>query len=150
MLPQFQVLEVPAADTLRVSTKRGVAESWKDSAFVQGKVVSVLVLDLSGTPLIPCSEKRATKLLAGGRARVHGVLPFVIRLTDRHASSCTFHLLRLKLDHGSKCTGLALVRESEQVHDTGEVFRSAAVLNLFELIHRGSQISERLSARSAM
>lgn len=89
-------------------------------------------------------------MLAAGRARVHRVLPFVIRLTDRYASSCTFQPLRLKLDPGSKFSGLALVRESEQVHDTGEVLRSAAVLNLFELIHRGRHISERHPARSAM
>jgi len=100
---------------------------------------------------MPCSEKRARLLLERGRARVHRVVPFVIRLTDRRAASSAFQPLRLKLDPGSKVTGLALVRETESVEaDTGEVHRQAAVLNLFELLHRGAQISQTLTARSAM
>lgn len=90
---------------------------------------------------MPCSEKRARLLLARGRARVHRLLPFVIRLVDRHARSCEFQQLRLKLDPGSKTTGLALVREQEE--------GGIAVLNLFELIHRGRQISEALTQRRA-
>lgn len=100
---------------------------------------------------MPCSEKRARQLLARNRARVHRVTPFVIRLTDRQVHSCQFQPLRLKLDPGSKATGMALVRETETVEaETGEVRREAAVLNLFELLHRGAQISEALTARSAM
>ncbi len=48
--------------------------------------MSVFVLDRSGQPLMPCSEKRARKILESGRARVHRLLPFVIRLTDRKQS----------------------------------------------------------------
>jgi 5-methylcytosine-specific restriction endonuclease McrA len=113
--------------------------------------VAVFVLDRGGKPLMPCSEKRARLLLERGRARVHRVLPFVIRLIDRQADSCDFQPLRLKLDPGSKTTGLALVRETEHVDPgTGELERGAAVLNLFELVHRGRQISEALTARAAM
>lgn len=43
----------------------------------------VYVLDRSGKPLMPCSEKRARLLLARGRARVHRQMPFAIRLIDR-------------------------------------------------------------------
>jgi 5-methylcytosine-specific restriction endonuclease McrA len=100
---------------------------------------------------MPCSEKRAKLLLARGRARVHRVVPFVIRLIDRHVESCASQALRLKLDPGSRITGMALVRDTEIiVPATGEIQRGAAVLNLFELVHRGRQISETLTARRAM
>jgi 5-methylcytosine-specific restriction endonuclease McrA len=78
-------------------------------------------------------------------------MPFVIRLTDRDRASSQLQLMRLKLDPGSKATGLALVVDSETLDTaTGERRRGAAVLNLFELVHRGRQISEALTARSAM
>jgi hypothetical protein len=64
--------------------------------------VAVFVLDRSGKPLMPCSEKRARLLLERGRARVHRVLPFVIRLADRHVVDCELQPLRIKLDPGSK------------------------------------------------
>ena len=110
--------------------------------------MAVFVLDKQGRPLMPCSEKRARLLLARGRARVHRVVPFVIRLVDRSYGSCAFQPLRVKLDPGSKTTGLALVRDIESIDQTtGEVIREAAVQNLFELVHRGRQISEALTAR---
>ena len=113
--------------------------------------MSVGVLDRSGKPLMPCSEKRARLLLERGRARVHRLLPFVIRLTDRQVADCALQPLRLKLDPGSRGTRLALVRDTEPVDAaTGEIRRGAAVLNLFELLHRGRQISEALTARRQM
>jgi hypothetical protein len=113
--------------------------------------VAVFVLDSSGKALMPCSEKRARLLLARARARVHRVVPFVIRLVDRHVQSSTLQPLRIKLDPGSRTTGLALVRDTGHVDaSTGEIQRGAAVLNLFELVHRGRQISEALTARRAM
>ncbi len=100
---------------------------------------------------MPCSEKRARLLLERGRARIHRLVPFVIRLADRQQAACNLQSLRIKLDPGSKTTGLALARDIETVDTTtGEVCREAAVLNLFELIHRGRQISEALTARRAM
>ena len=100
---------------------------------------------------MPCSEKRARLLLERGRARIHRVLPFVIRLVDRHTSDCAFQSLEIKLDPGSKITGIALVRAKEQtIIETGEVKKEVAALNLFELTHRGRQISEALTARRAM
>jgi 5-methylcytosine-specific restriction endonuclease McrA len=113
--------------------------------------VSVYVLDRIGKPLMPCSEKRASKLLAAGRARVHRLQPFVIRLVDRTQDECTLQPLRLKLDPGSKATGAAVVRDIESIDaTTGEVRRSAAAVNLLEIIHRGRQISEALTARRQM
>jgi 5-methylcytosine-specific restriction endonuclease McrA len=113
--------------------------------------MSVYVLDRSGEPLMPCSEKRARLLLERGRARVHRVVPFVIRLIDRKQADCAYQRLRIKLDPGSRVTGLALVRDVETVDPaTGEISRGAAALNLFDLVHRGRQISEALTARRQM
>ena len=103
--------------------------------------MAVFVLDRNGKALMPCCEKRARLLLERGRARVHRVLPFVIRLTDCSAEACAFQVLRLKLDPGSKTTGIALVREFNG---------GIAVLNLFDLLHRGRQIVEALIARRSM
>jgi 5-methylcytosine-specific restriction endonuclease McrA len=101
----------------------------------------VFVLDKHGKALMPCTEKRARLLLASKRARVHRVLPMVIRLTDRLVENSQFQTLNLKLDPGSKTTGIALNR----VVDNGE-----AVLDLFDLVHRGSLISKKLLSRNQM
>jgi 5-methylcytosine-specific restriction endonuclease McrA len=102
--------------------------------------VAVFVLDRTGKALMPCSERRARLLLERGRARVHRVLPFVIRFIDRTADFCAFQPLRLKLDPGSRVTGMALVRAFNG---------GVAVLNLFDLMHRGRQISEALTVRAS-
>jgi 5-methylcytosine-specific restriction endonuclease McrA len=89
---------------------------------------------------MPCTEKRARLLLERGRARVHKLMPFTIRLVDLDAEDCECQSLRVKLDPGSKTTGMALVRETAEKN-------GVAVINLFELMHRGQQISEALTAR---
>lgn len=91
---------------------------------------------------MPCSEKRARLLLERGRARVHRRVPFVIRLVDRKQPDCALPPLRLKIDAGSKVTGMALVQDKEN----STVF----VINLFELAHRGHAIRDALTARRAM
>lgn len=113
--------------------------------------MSVYVLDRSGQPLMPCSEKRARLLLARGRARVHRQMPFAIRLIDRQVQSSVLQPIRIKLDPGSKATGLTVVRIAEHVLvSTGEIQTEVAVLNLIEILHRGRQISETLTARRQM
>ena len=113
--------------------------------------MAVFVLDTQGQALMPCTEKRARLLLARGRARVHRLVPMVIRLVDRQVASCDLQPLRLKLDPGSKTTGLALVRDAQIIDpQTGEMQTAAVVLNLMELVHRGKQISEALTARRQM
>ena len=113
--------------------------------------MSVFVLDKEGLALMPCTEKRARLLLQRKRARVHRLTPFVIRLVDRQVADCSFQPLRVKIDPGSNHTGLALVRDAEQTDTaTGAVKSGVVVLNLFELVHRGRQISEALTSRRAM
>jgi 5-methylcytosine-specific restriction endonuclease McrA len=100
---------------------------------------------------MPCTEKRGRQMLARGRARVHRLVPLVIRLTDRAAKTCALQPLRIKLDPGSKTTGLGLVRDVTVVDaETGELGTGAAVLSLMDLVHRARQISEALTARRSM
>ncbi|WP_269900265.1 RNA-guided endonuclease IscB [Paenalcaligenes faecalis] len=113
--------------------------------------MAVFVIDRRQAPLMPCSEKRARLLLARGRARVHRLIPFTIRLIDREVAQSTLQPLELKIDPGSKTSGLALVRNNNTVNaETGKITATAHVLNLFELTHRGFQISKALTARSQM
>jgi 5-methylcytosine-specific restriction endonuclease McrA len=78
-------------------------------------------------------------MLERGRARVHRVFPFTIRLVDRRDGER--QNVAFKVDPGSKTTGVALVRQTKE---------TAHVLSLIELEHRGARISENLHARSAL
>jgi len=112
--------------------------------------MAVFVLDKKKHPLMPCSEKRARLLLEQGRARVHRLVPFTIRLVDRLQEESVLQSVRLKLDPGSKTTGMALVREEETVDNTtGEILRKATVLMLLNLKHRGHAIRDTLTQRRA-
>ncbi len=105
--------------------------------------MSVFVLDRLKKPLMPCSEKRARLLLRRKRAVVHRLWPFTIRLKDRTHTTSQMQPVALKLDPGSKTTGVALVR----VEDTaqGEVHHA---LHLAELSHRGQQVHQALRQRA--
>jgi len=100
---------------------------------------------------MPCTEKRARKLLGSGRARVHRLFPFAIRLTDRRLQDSALQPLRLSLDPGSKTTGFALARAETPVYaDTGELGEPVMHLRfLMELVHRGARIRKLLHSRAA-
>jgi 5-methylcytosine-specific restriction endonuclease McrA len=100
--------------------------------------LSVFVIDKRKKPLMPCSEKRARQLLERRRAVVHRLYPFTIRLKDRIGGDV--QPVRLKLDPGSKTTGLAVVRE----HGDGQ-----HVLHLAEITHRGQVVHASMESRSA-
>lgn len=113
--------------------------------------MAVFVIDKRKRPLMPCSEKRARKLLGSGRARVHRLMPFSIRIIDREVASCVLQPVKIKIDPGSKFTGIAVVREAQSIDlATRKIGITVHVLNLFELLHRGRQISEALTARRHM
>ncbi|WP_083944828.1 RNA-guided endonuclease IscB [Thiomicrospira microaerophila] len=101
--------------------------------------MSVFVLAKNKKPLMPCSEKRARLLLSRGRAVVHLMVPFTIRLKGR--TDGAIQPLHVKLDPGSKQTGMAVVLESKL---------DLKVLWLSVIHHRSHQISEQLTARRAM
>jgi len=100
--------------------------------------LKVFVVDKHKKPLMPCSLYRAHLLLKRGRAVVHKRYPFTIRIKDRVDGG--MQDVRVKLDPGSKVTGIAVVRE-------GSGNAGTTVLWLAELTHRGRQISEALTAR---
>lgn len=105
--------------------------------------MSVFVLGSDRRPLMPCSEKRARLLLERKRAAVFRRYPFTIILKDRTQDDCELQPLRVKLDPGSKTTGMAVVREDGDNANT-------AVLFLAELTHRGHEISKKLTSRRNM
>jgi len=105
--------------------------------------MSVFVLDQRKQPLMPCSERRARLLLGRKRAVVHRVWPFTIRLKDRSRQASQVQPVALKLDPGSKTSGMALVRV-EQTQD-GEVHHG---LHLAELTHRGEVVHHALQQRA--
>ncbi len=110
----------------------------------------VFVLDKRKRPLMPCSEKQARQLLARGRARVARRAPFTIRLVDRTVEESRLQPAGVKLDPGSKTTGIALVRAEGRIdRESGEIRRVAHVLWMGELAHRGQAIRDRLTARGA-
>jgi hypothetical protein len=74
--------------------------------------MSVFVLDRRKHPLMPCTERRARLLLGRGRAVVVRAYPFTIRLKD--CAGGITQPVRIKIDSGSKTTGIAMVRENGQ------------------------------------
>src|SRR5271165_2645150 len=96
------------------------------------------VLDKDRQPLTPCRMARARILLKLGRAAVFRRYPFTIILQDRDDSPAAREH-RIKIDPGSKTTGVAIVQEA-----TGRVV--AAV----EIEHRGQAIKASLKDRSAL
>jgi 5-methylcytosine-specific restriction endonuclease McrA len=103
--------------------------------------LAVFVLDKRKKPLMPGSGKRARLLLTRGRAVVHPRHRFTIRLKDRVGGDVG--PVRVKIDPGSKTMGVALI-----ANEDGN--KPAKVLCLFELAHRGRQLSEALTARWAL
>ncbi len=100
--------------------------------------MAVFVLDKHKKPLMPCTEKRARLLLERRRAVVHKMSPFTIRLKDRTVEQSQLQPLRLKLDPGSKITGLAVLRENDS--------ENRAAILLAELCHKPG-IKEKLDVR---
>jgi hypothetical protein len=105
--------------------------------------MSVFVLDQHKHPVMPCSERRARLLLTRKRAVVHRLVPFTIRLKDRKREASAVQPVVLKLDPGSKTTGIAVVREEETAE--GPVHHA---LHLADLNHRGEQVHHALLQRA--
>jgi hypothetical protein len=95
----------------------------------------VFVLDRHKKPLMPCTPKRARLMLARGRAVVHRVRPFVIRLRDRRLEDSVLQESVLKIDPGSRTTGMTLVRA--EATPQGEVDHA---LFFSEVQHRGQSV----------
>jgi 5-methylcytosine-specific restriction endonuclease McrA len=99
----------------------------------------VFVLDVHGQPLMPCKPRTARLLLRDNNARVVRRMPFTIRMTVPNDGY--LHPIELRLDPGSKTTGLALVAQYPKRGDT--------VVFAAEIQHRGQQIHKTLQQRAA-
>lgn len=95
----------------------------------------VLVVDKNKKPLNPCHPARARKFLKQGRAVVIRRYPFTIMLLDVDVEEPIQQEYRLKLDPGSKTTGIAILQGSRVVWGA-------------ELNHRGNEIKQSLETRS--
>jgi len=93
----------------------------------------VFVLGRQGNSLMPCSPKRARKLLESKRALVACETPFTIRIKDRKRGAT--QPIQLKIDPGSKITGIALIRESEVNPEKQTVLYLAEVKHRSETVH---------------
>ncbi|MBF0413975.1 MAG: RRXRR domain-containing protein, partial [Desulfamplus sp.] len=103
----------------------------------------VFVLDTNKTPLTPCRPKRARVILKQGKAAVFRMFPFTIILKHEiHGASP--RPLRIKIDPGSRKTGIAIVSVKSIPDSTGEVVFAA------EIEHRGQAIKDSLDSRRAI
>ena len=96
----------------------------------------VFVLDTNKQPLEPCSPTIAKKLLKAGKAAVFRQYPFTIILKKavdkKEVKQC-----QLKLDPGSKTTGIAILQDNKLIWAA-------------ELTHRGQQIKDDLESRRSL
>lgn len=91
----------------------------------------VFVLDTNKKPLSPCRPTTARKLLQAKKAAVFRLFPFTIIL--KKVVDETPKPMAVKIDPGSKTTGIALVQEDK-------------VLFGAELSHRGQAIKANLDS----
>jgi HNH endonuclease len=97
----------------------------------------VFVLDKSKKPLDMISHAKARILLKNRLAVVHKIYPFTIRLRDNSCGSQD-KAYTVKIDPGSRHTGIAVVDDKDQV------------VMLAEIEHRGYIIKRSLDSRRAV
>jgi 5-methylcytosine-specific restriction endonuclease McrA len=93
----------------------------------------VFCTDTDKRPLEPIHPGQARLLLSQGKAAVYRRFPFTIILKESHPEAPVFNL-QLKLDPGSKTTGIALLKASQ-------------IIWAAELTHRGAAIKDALLSR---
>ncbi len=98
----------------------------------------VFVVDTNKQPLNPVHPGRARLLLKAGKAAVFKRYPFTLILKTA-VESPQIKPLRIKVDPGSRTTGIAIVND-----------QSGAVVFAAELTHRGKEIKKRLDDRRAV
>ena len=95
----------------------------------------IFVLDTNRKPLTPCKPSMARKLLAAGKAAVFRRFPYTIIL--KKAVTASIESISLKLDPGSKTTGIALLQGEKVIFGA-------------ELTHRGQAIKASLESRRSL
>ena len=97
----------------------------------------VFLIDANKTPMNPIHPSHARKLLGANKAAVFRMFPFTL-IMNRVVENIVTYPLALKIDPGSKFTGIALVNNREEV------------IWGMELQHRGLAIKDSLQTRSAV
>lgn len=95
----------------------------------------VFVLDVNRKPLTPCKPSLARKLLKAGKCKVFRLYPFTIILKKEVVQDP--QPVTLKIDPGSKVTGLAILLDSNLIW-------------VAELTHRGQVIKALLESRRSL
>ncbi|MGW3031005.1 RNA-guided endonuclease IscB [Streptomyces sp. NPDC001178] len=120
-----------------------------DQSYTGGVGASrVFVLSKDGQPLMPCHPARARELLSKGRAVVARQVPFTIRLKDRTLADSEVDGVQLRIDPGSKGTGLHLTDEKKETNGQGATVTVRRGLISVELQHRGDQIRMCMQQRA--
>ncbi len=99
----------------------------------------VLVVSSNRQPLMPCHPARARQLLREGKAAKLRRYPFTIIM--KNSSDGDRQTVELKVDPGSKRTGIALIADFK---------RCKTIIWGEELEHRGKQIKSGLDSRRAI
>ena len=99
----------------------------------------VLAVDQNGHPLMPCLSKRAYYLRKIKRARIYCMNPFTIQIIDRTVKESALQETEMKLDPGSKTTGLALCVKGQT--------RGWFAVQAIHIEHRSAQIRDGLTSR---
>jgi hypothetical protein len=94
----------------------------------------VFLIDANKTPMNPIHPAQAKKLLNSGKAAVFRRLPFVL-IMNRVIENIVTYTIDLKIDTGSKFTGISLVNNRDEV------------IWGMELQHRGAVIKGELETR---
>jgi 5-methylcytosine-specific restriction endonuclease McrA len=102
----------------------------------------VFVLDTLKRKLMPCSRKRARELLTAKKASVYRMAPFTIILHYAVTSPQATQPIEVKIDPGSKVTGIALVADFPK--------QGPIVIFALNVQHRGHQISSALRRRAGI
>lgn len=98
----------------------------------------VITLDKHKKPLGVCTERRARILLTKKRACVHKYFPFTIIVKDVDVREVKADAeYSIKIDPGSKYTGIAVVRTSDNT-----------VVLYMQIEHRGEQVVKNLLTRN--
>ncbi|MEU9883208.1 RNA-guided endonuclease IscB [Streptomyces phaeochromogenes] len=97
------------------------------------------MLDRRGVPLMPCHPARAV---------VARHTPFVIRLKDREAQNSAVPGVAVRIDPGSKGTGIAVTVDAEAVRKGDPAFTARRGLVTIEVQHRGAQIHKAMLQRA--
>ncbi|MGW9375192.1 RNA-guided endonuclease IscB [Streptomyces xanthophaeus] len=108
----------------------------------------MFVLAKGGEPLMPCHPARARELLDRGRAVVARQAPFTIRLRHRTRTGSEVAGVQLRLDPGSKSTGIAVTDERPQAGTKARAGLARRGLIAVELRHRGQQIHRAMMRRA--